>query len=141
MKRFVPFVVLVFMMLLQGWAAAQDDNFTKLNKIATKNALRHLIRKIRLDTEKSMEQKRDEIKAIRDVIGDDDKLSAFYYRAITPNMPKMGDETPVADFFKWFIQYVVDNHETIIKIVKTIVELFAVNTHPYGYPHWVYGHV
>jgi hypothetical protein len=34
-------------------------------------------------------------------------------------------ETPVIDFIKWLVQYLVDNQSAIIALIKAIVSLFA----------------
>ena len=110
------------------------DSREKALKIGAKRALLKLERQLRRDGDK------DGANRVRKVRTDAELFEAFYHGKVEPSMVKaMGEdgETPIVDFWKWMLQFVVDNKDDILDFIKQIIDLFSVIEYQ-NYWNWVH---
>lgn len=88
-------------------------------RLAVRFALNRLRTKSRGD--------KDAQDAISALLGNREALDEFIESARTEHSAPRAAGAPGADgeFIKWLLQWIVDNKDVIIEIIKTIIDLFA----------------
>ena len=102
-------------------------NRERSEKLGARRALRKLERKLR------REGKRKDAANVRKILNDSELFDAFYHGHVAPAMFRaFGDqsETPIIDFWRDLLQYVIEHQDEIIDFIKKIIDLFAVNLRP-----------